>query len=221
MAVTVVVYGKLQQSLLEGKINFPTDTIKALLLASYTVGSTADTAQYLSDVVTAGVGVEATGGGNTGYTAGGQALTSKTVTYTAANSWSTQRANSTAYNAGDVVRPASANGYVYQATTAGTSGGSVPTYPTVIGQTVVDGGVTWTCVGRGVLVVDAADPSWTTINPGTLTAAYVLFYKDTGTPSTSPVILYWDLGGSQSASNGGSFTPQLDAGEGLLVLFTG
>lgn len=104
---------------------------------------------------------------------------------------------------------------------AGTSGGSVPTYPTVIGQTVVDGGVTWTCVGRGALVVDSADPSWTTINPGTLTAAFVLFFKDTGTPSTSPVILYWDLGGSSSASNGGAFTPQLDNGEGLLVLFTG
>ncbi|MDX3101749.1 hypothetical protein [Nonomuraea angiospora] len=220
MAVTVTVYGKLQQSVLEGRINFSSDTIKAMLLASYTVGSTGDTAQFLSDVVTAGVGVEATGGGNTGYTAGGQALTSKTLVYTAANSWATQRANSTAYTVGDVVRPASGNGFVYQATSAGTSGGSVPTYPTIVGQTVVDGGVTWTCVGRGVLVVDAADPSWTTINPGTLTAAYVLFYKDTGTPATSPVILYWDLGGSQSASNGGAFTPQLDSGEGLLVLFT-
>lgn len=221
MAVTVFVYGKLQQSLLEGKINFGTDTIRALLLASYTVGSTADTAQYLSDVVTGGVGVEATGGGNTGYTAGGATLASKTVTYTAANSWATQRANSTAYTVGDVVRPATGNGFVYQATTAGTTAGSIPTYPTVIGQTVADGGVTWTCVGRGVLVVDAADPSWTTINPGSLVAAYVLFYKDTGTPATSPVILYWDLGGTQTASNGGAFTPQLDSGEGLLVLFTG
>ncbi|MBO4274129.1 hypothetical protein [Microbispora triticiradicis] len=221
MAVTVFVYGKLLQSLWEGRINFATDTIKAMLLSSYTVGSTQDTAQFLSDVVTAGVGVEATGGGSTGYTAGGQALTSKTVTYTAANSWGTQRANSTAYATGDVVRPASANGYVYQAVVGGTSGGSVPTYPTVIGQTVTDGGVTWACVGRGVLEIDAADPSWTTGNPGTLTASHVLFFKDTGTPSTSPVILYWDLGGTQTASNGGQFTPQLDAGEGLLTTFTG
>lgn len=219
MAVTVFVYGKLQQSLFEGRINFATDTIKAMLLASYNVGSTQDTAQFLSDVVTAGVGVEATGGGNTGYTAGGQALTGKVATYTAANSWSTQRANSTAYATGDVVRPASANGYVYQAVVAGTSGGSVPTYPTVIGQTVTDGGVTWACMGRGVMLVDATDPSWTTINPGTLSASHVLFYKDTGTPATSPVLLYWDLGGTQTASNGGPLTPQLDTTEGLLTSF--
>jgi hypothetical protein len=221
MAVTVFVYGKLQQSLFEARVNFASDTIKAMLLSSYTVGSTADTAQFLSDVVTGGVGVEATGGGNTGYTAGGQTLTSKTVAYTAANSWATQRANSTAYTVGDVVRPVTGNGFVYQATTAGTSGASIPTYATVIGQTVVDGGVTWTCVGRGVLLIDAADPSWTTINPGSLVASHVLFFKDTGTPSTSPVLLYWDLGGTQTASNGGAFTPQLDAGEGLLVTFTG
>lgn len=220
MAVTVAVYGKLQQSLWEGRVNFGSDTIKAMLLASYTVGTTKDTAQFISDVVTGGVGVEATGGGNTGYTAGGQALGSKTVTYTAANSWSVQRANSTAYAVGDVVRPASGNGFVYQATSAGTTAGSLPTYPTTIGQTVADGGVTWACVGTGALVVDAVDPSWTTINPGTLVAAYVVFYKDTGTTTTSPVILYWDLGGTQTASNGGAFTPQLDATEGLVVLFT-
>jgi hypothetical protein len=97
MAVTQFVYGKLQQSLWEGRLNFGTDTIKAMLLSSYTVGSTQDTAQFLSDVVTGGVGVQATG---SGYTAGGATLGSKTVTYTAANSWSVQRANSTAY-AGD------------------------------------------------------------------------------------------------------------------------
>jgi hypothetical protein len=220
MAVTAFNYGLLTKSLWEGRINFATDTIKAMPLASYTVGTTRDTAQFLSDVVTAGVGVEATGGGSTGYTTGGLTLASKTITYTAANSFSNQRANSTAYAAGDVVRPATGNGFVYQATTAGTTGGSVPTYPTVVGQTVVDGGVTWTCAGTGVLVMDAADPSITTGNPGTFTASYLLFFKDTGTASTSPVISYWDLGGAQVATNGGAWTPQLDAGEGLLVAFT-
>jgi hypothetical protein len=216
MAVTVFVYGKLQQSLWEAKINFASDTIKAMLLSAYTVGSTLDTAQYISDVLAAAT--EAIG---SGYTARGATLGSKTIAYTAANSWSTSRANSTAYALGDVVRPATGNGYVYQAVVAGTSGASIPTYPTVIGQTVTDGGVTWACVGRGVLLIDAADPSWTTVNPGTLAGAYIVFYKDTGTDSTSPVILYWDLGGTQTASNGGAFTGQLDAGEGLLTLFTG
>jgi hypothetical protein len=46
-----------------------------MLLSAYTVGSTQDTAQFVADVVA--VGTEASG---TGYTAGGQALTS--VTYT-------------------------------------------------------------------------------------------------------------------------------------------
>ena len=217
MAVTVFAFGKLQTSLWSGLINFSSDTIKVMLLSSYTVGSTQDTAQYLNDVVTGGVGVETTG---SGYSAGGATLASKTVTYTAANSWGTSRANSTAYTVGDVVRPATGNGFVYQATSAGTTGGSIPTYPTVIGQTVADGGVTWVCAGRGALVVDAADPVWTTSNPGTLAGSHLLFYKDTGTPSTSPVIEYWDLGGTQTASNGGTFTSTLDSTEGLFVMFT-
>lgn len=217
MAVTVFAYGKAQTSLWSGLINFSSDTIKVMLLSSYTVGSTQDTAPYLNDVVTGGVGVETTG---SGYSAGGATLASKTVTYTAANSWGTSRANSTAYTVGDVVRPATGNGFVYQATSAGTTAGSIPTYPTTIGQTVADGGVTWVCAGRGTLVVDAADPVWTTSNPGTLAGSHLLFYKDTGTPSTSPVIGYWDLGGTQTASNGGTFTSTLDATEGLLVQFT-
>lgn len=218
MAVTTYTYGLFQKSLLEGKVNFATDTIKAMALSAYTVGSTVTTAQYISDVLAAAT--EAAGTGTSGYTAGGATLASKTVTFTAAASWSVQRANSTAYTVGDIVRPTSSNGFVYQCVVAGTSAGSAPTYPVVIGTTVTDGGVTWICQGTGVLVVDAADPSWTTGNPGSLTASYLVFYKDTGTGSTSPVIALWDLGGPQVASNGGAMTPQLDPGEGLLTMFT-
>jgi hypothetical protein len=57
------------------------------------------------------------------------------------------RANNTLYGAGDVVRPATANGWLYQATTSGTSGGSVPSFPTIYGDTVADGGVTWRAIG--------------------------------------------------------------------------
>lgn len=60
----------------------------------------------------------------------------------------TTRANTTAYALGAYVVPASANGFFYKATAAGTSGGSIPTYPTTIGDTVVDGTVTWTCAGK-------------------------------------------------------------------------
>jgi len=55
------------------------------------------------------------------------------------------RANSTAYALGQVVTPAATlNGFVYECTTAGTSAGSAPTWPTVEGTTVTDGTVTWT-----------------------------------------------------------------------------
>ncbi|MEU9887996.1 hypothetical protein [Sphaerisporangium sp. NPDC051011] len=220
MAVTAFNYGLFQKSMLEARINWVSDTIKAMPLASYTIGSTRDTAQYLSDVVTGGVAVEATGGGSTGYTPGGLTLTGKTLTYTAANSWTTQRANATAYAAGAVVRPATGNGFLYQATVAGTTGGAVPTYPTVVGQTVTDGGVVWACVGTGALVATGTIPPITTGNPGSFTASFLLFYKDTGTPSTSPLATCWDLGGAQPASNGGPWTPTPDAGQGILISFT-
>jgi len=45
-----------------------------------------------------------------------------------------------------VVVPSIRNGYAYEATTAGTSGASEPTWPLVIGNTVADGTVTWTCL---------------------------------------------------------------------------
>ena len=56
---------------------------------------------------------------------------------------------STNYAAGDKVVPTVANGYYYTVTTdAGSSSGSQPTWPTTIGNTVVDGGITWTCAGE-------------------------------------------------------------------------
>lgn len=54
-----------------------------------------------------------------------------------------KREDLTAYGLGQQVVPATLNGYVYQATVAGTSGGSAPTYLTTIGLTFTDGSVTW------------------------------------------------------------------------------
>lgn len=51
----------------------------------------------------------------------------------------------TAYGLGEAARPSTRNGYVYECTTAGTSAGTEPTWPTTPGNTVVDGTVTWTC----------------------------------------------------------------------------
>ncbi|MBI4797853.1 MAG: hypothetical protein HY794_03760 [Desulfarculus sp.] len=68
---------------------------------------------------------------------------------------------STAYLAGDQRVPTTPNGYYYQVTVAGTSGASAPTWPTTIGNTVSDGGVTWRCQGAGLkgLTLNLAAPS--------------------------------------------------------------
>ncbi|TAL17042.1 hypothetical protein EPN96_06595 [bacterium] len=57
------------------------------------------------------------------------------------------RANTTAYSLGALVKPATANGFVYKCSTAGTSGGSAPVFPSIVGATVTDGTVVWTNFG--------------------------------------------------------------------------
>lgn len=60
-------------------------------------------------------------------------------------------------------------------------------------------------------VFDGDDVTW---SDSTLTARYAVIYKDTGTPSTSPVIAYIDFG-SDKSSAGGEFTVSWDA-EGII-----
>lgn len=58
-------------------------------------------------------------------------------------------AATTAYSEGQMLEPTTPNTYVYRCTTAGTSGGSEPTWPTAaIGDTVADGTCVWTLVGK-------------------------------------------------------------------------
>lgn len=59
----------------------------------------------------------------------------------------TDRADSTAYSLGDRVEPATANGFIYECTTAGTSDSSEPTMPTTVGATVTDNTAVWTNAG--------------------------------------------------------------------------
>jgi hypothetical protein len=75
MAVTSHSYTKLGLSLGTKKVDFTADAFKVLLLSAYTVGTTQDTAQFVTDVLAAGT--EASG---TGYTAGGLAITATSFT---------------------------------------------------------------------------------------------------------------------------------------------
>lgn len=49
------------------------------------------------------------------------------------------------YGTTEYVRPDPATGFAYECTIAGTTGTRHPVWPKVIGQTVTDGSVTWTC----------------------------------------------------------------------------
>jgi hypothetical protein len=182
-------YGKFFASLANKEVDFNSDALKLALVSSgYTFDH--DAHDYFNDITN-----EVTG---TGYTAGGAAVASPTLSYVAANSWTVSRANSTTYAAGDVVRPATGNGYLYQALTSGTTAGSIPTYPTTIGGTVTDGSVTWLCVAKGGLVLGGSNVSW---SGSTITARGAVLYDSTpGTAATNPLIGFADFGVDVSTS---------------------
>jgi hypothetical protein len=187
---TGYVYGSALKSIVNKEIDYDTDTIKVMLTTS-TYSPNRSTHRYKSDVTNEVAG--------TGYTAGGATLANKAVTVTAANSWSIQAAVSTAYTVGSVVRPTTGNGFLYQCVVAGTSAGSAPTWPTVVGTTVADNTVTWLNIGSVICTLTCDPQTW---GSSTITARYAVFYEDTGTGSTSALICYWDFVSDQSSSNG-------------------
>jgi len=135
VAVTAKLYGPAYLSLFNGEINFTTGSVKAMLATSSYVPNR-DTHRYKSSVTNEAVG--------TGYTAGGKALTTKSI------SWNTS---------------------------------------------------------THTLVLDCDDIVWTT---ATVQARYLIFYVDTGTAATSPLICYVDFG-ADVTSTGGSFTAAIPA----------
>lgn len=182
-------------------IDYLSDTLYcALVTSSYTPDLAAH--DFWNDVVAN----EHAGG--SGYTTNGVLMTTKTMTVTAANSFGTTWAATTAYTLGKVVRPTAGNGYLYRCVVAGTSGGSAPTWPTVIGTTVTDSGVTWVCAGKTIIQFDADDVAWTT---ATLSTRYGVIYDRTpATDATRPLILLVDFEANQSVTSA-NFTIQWDS----------
>lgn len=121
------IYNSFKKSALDGDIDLVNDTIKLMLLDE-THTPDKDAHAFIDDVS----GDEVS---SSGYTAGGQALASKSTTQ--------DNANDLAY-------------------------------------------------------LDAADLSWSSVS---FTTRYGVLYKDTGTPSTSPLIAIFDWGADKSPSS--------------------
>jgi prepilin-type N-terminal cleavage/methylation domain-containing protein len=69
-----------------------------------------------------------------------------TATFLPKQSWQANTAYATgAYVIPQTIPTNGTTGFIYCASTGGTSGAAAPAWPTAIGGTVVDGGVTWTC----------------------------------------------------------------------------
>lgn len=213
MAVSGYMFPKAHQTAYNAEWDWDTDTIKmALVKPAYTPSDAHD---YWDDVSTN----ECSG---TGYTTGGETLTTKSVGFTDDASASAWQA-STAYAVGDIVRPTSANGHLYMCIIAGTSGGSEPTWDTTPGQDTTDNTVTWDEMGRAyvALISDAASG----VDFGTIDltgagngARYAVIYHSTGVGSTSSLLVLIDFG--QEENPDGSFKV-LPASDGWAATFTG
>jgi hypothetical protein len=68
--------------------------------------------------------------------------------------------------------------------------------------------------GTAAVVFDADDVVWTA-SGGSIAAAYAVIYKSTGTAGTSPLISYVDFGGTQTATDGNTFTISWDGTNGV------
>lgn len=208
--VAAQIYAKAWLSLLNKEADLNSDTLKMTLhTSSYTPAINTD--QYVSDLTnelsTA-----------SGYTSGGATVTGS-FALTVANSWASQWAASTAFTVGQVRRPTTGNGFLYRVVVAGTSSGSAPTFPTVVGTTVTDGGVTWLCIGSALIVLDLTDATlWSSFSAGPYRYA-VVSDRTPGTAATQPLICLFDFGSNQTGG-GGNFDLATPV-EGILTIPVG
>jgi len=152
-----------------------------------------------------------TGGG---YTVGGLQLAGTAVAYTAAASWGYPWVASAAHQVEDVVRPPTANGYLYRCAVAGTSGAAQPTWPLGVGQTVTDGSVTWECCGSGLTALTASNVTW----PAPFTAGPIRYAVLIDKTPASPILVALADFGTPLSGQAGSFSEQFTT-SGIFYLF--
>lgn len=61
-------------------------------------------------------------------------------------------------------------------------------------------------------------PAWTAGAGQTISAVAAVVYRDTGTPATSPVLSVIDFEGTESATDGGTFTINVDGTDGVFTI---
>ena len=83
----------------------------------------------------------------------------------------------------------------------------------VSGTNYTTGGATLTVTvaeAAGTVTVDSDDPQWLESGAGFANARYAILYKDTGTPSTSPLVCFLDFT-TDKGNTTGNLTIQMDA----------
>jgi hypothetical protein len=200
---TFSLYRQAQLSAWSGQVNWAGGTITATLHTSaYTPNL--DTHRYVTDLS----GELASGAG---YTLGGKVLAGRTSAYLPAGSWPDTWAPVTGYVIGQVIRPALSPSMLFRCWSGGSSGSAAPAWPTVPGQVVTDGTVSWSAIGAGAVALAAAALQWASFTAG---FRYIVLSDRTNvSPAAQPLLAVADMGGTASGS-GGNLDVIFDAGFG-------
>jgi hypothetical protein len=196
-------YANAQLAAWSGAVGWSSDSVVATLHGpSYLPNLTTDA--HVSDLS----GELSTGAG---YTQGGLALPGRSASYLAAGSWPDVWAPLTSYVVGQVVRPALTPGLLFRCWQAGASGASAPSWPSVLGQSVTDGGAAWLALSAGAVALTASPLQWQSF---TASFRYVVISDRTsGSASAQPLIALGDMGQSVTGA-GGNLSVTYDAGSG-------
>lgn len=185
-----------------------TDAIKcALMNTAYTPAADLTGIAVYSDISAS----EASGTGYTGGVGNGLSVTSPAMSTIYAATFGRVWAASTAYVAGDVVRPATAPTHLYMAAVGGTSGASEPTWTLISGRdnVTIDGAVVWTEIGTSLTKFSSAN----IVSPSmSLTAIQYGWIYDS-TTTNKDLICLLDFGSQKTwTSTVVTFTPDANLG---------